>query len=145
MPRKTACGEAIQRPTGIIKSMTSRKIIPIYTSSGDLGAMLIYPFLYNTRGEWIGFATPEKEIYSVLGYYVGYLGDGPRILRKRTYDFDKPRLNPPVHVPSNINRPATMPLAPMMSELPFSVVDILEEEPHRLTTVDAGDLRQDMD
>lgn len=124
--------------------MTSRKIIPIYTTSGDLGALMIYPYVFNNRGEWIGFVTPEKEVYSVLGYYAGYLGDGPRILRKRTYDYDKPRLTVPL-APSIITRPATMPLAPLMPELPYSVIDVLEEEPHRLTTVDAGDLRQDMD
>lgn len=124
--------------------MTSRKIIPIYTTGGDLGALMIYPFLFNTRGEWIGFVTQEKDVYSVLGYYVGYLGDGPRILRKRTFDYDKPRLSPP-RAPSNITRPATVPLAPLMPELPYSVIDILEDEPQRLTTVDAGDLRQDLD
>ncbi len=124
--------------------MSNRKIIPIYTSSGDLGAMMIYPYIFNTRGEWIGFITQDKDIYSVLGHYVGYLGDGPRILRKRTYDFDKPKLDPP-RPPASITRPATMPLAPLMPELPFSVIDILDEEPNRLTTVDAGDLRQDMD
>ena len=105
--------------------MTSRKIIPIYTTSGDLGALMIYPYVFNNRGEWIGFVTPEKEVYSVLGYYAGYLGDGPRILRKRTYDYDKPRLTVP-RAPSIITRPATMPLAPLMPELPYSVIDVLE-------------------
>ena len=124
--------------------MGHRKIIPIYLSSGDLGAMMIYPFIFNTRGEWIGFVTPQKDVHSVLGHYVGYLGDGPRILRKRTYDYKKPKLSPP-RAPTNITRPATMPLAPLMPELPFSLIDILEEEPQRLTTVDAGDLREDID
>jgi hypothetical protein len=124
--------------------MASRKIIPIYKSNGELGALMIYPYLFNTRGEWIGFITEKKEIYSVIGHYVGYLGGGPRILRKRTYNYDKSKLVPP-RAPTNITRPATMPLASLMPELPFSVIDILEDEPQRLTTVDAGDLREDLD
>lgn len=124
--------------------MGHRKIIPIYLSSGDLGAMMIYPYIFNTRGEWIGFVTPKKDVHSVLGHYVGYLADGPRILRKRTYDFTKPKLTPP-RAPNNITRPATMPLAPLMPELPYSLIDILEEESNRLPTVDAGDLREDID
>ena len=103
-----------------------------------------YPYLYNISGEWIGFVTEDKEVYSVLGNYVGYLGDGPRILRSRAYSFDKPRLTPPPH-PGRITAPATVPLAPMMSELTYSTIDLLDEEPERLTTVDAGELREDMD
>jgi hypothetical protein len=124
--------------------MTNRKIIAIYTTRGDLGALMKYPYLFNISGEWIGFVNEEREVYSVLGNYVGYLADGPRILRKRAYSFDKPRLDPPEH-PGRILAPATVPLAPMMSELTYSVIDLLEEEPERLGTVDAGELREDMD
>jgi hypothetical protein len=120
------------------------KLIPIYTTSGDLGAFMAYPYIYNVMGEWIGFITAEKEVYSVLGHFVGDLADGPRILRKRTYSFDKPRLEPPPH-PKRIVAPATVPLAPMMAEVPFSLIDVLEDEPERLSTVDAGELREDMD
>ena len=38
-----------------------------------------------------------------------------------------------------------VPLAPMMAELPFSMIDILEDEPERLSTVDFDELREDMD
>lgn len=124
--------------------MSNRRIIPIYTTRGDLGALMKYPYLFNIGGEWIGFVTEEKEVYSVLGNYVGYLADGPRILRKRAYSFDKPRIDPPAR-PGRILAPATVPLAPMMSELTYSVIDLLEEEPERLATVDAGEMREDMD
>jgi hypothetical protein len=124
--------------------MTNRRLIPIYTTRGDLGALMQYPYLFNISGEWIGFINEEKEVYSVLGNYVGYLADGPRILRKRAYSFDKPRLEPPEY-PGRILVPATVPLAPMMSELTYSVIDLLEEEPERLSTVDGGELREDMD
>jgi hypothetical protein len=124
--------------------MTNGRIIPIYTTRGDLGALMKYPYLFNSIGEWIGFVTEDKEVYSVLGYYVGYLADGPRILRKRAYAFDKPKISPPAP-PGKILAPATVPLAPMMSELTYSVIDLLEEEPERLVTIDAGDLREDLD
>jgi hypothetical protein len=123
---------------------TQIRLIPIYTTSGDLGALMAYPYIYNTMGEWIGFVTAQREVYSVLGYFVGDLADGPRILRKRTYSFDKPRLEPPPQ-PSRISAPANVPLAPMMSEVPFSLIDVLEEEPEKLSTLDAGELREDMD
>jgi len=120
------------------------KLIPIYTTSGDVGAFMAYPYLYDVLGEWIGFVTPEKEVYSVLGYFVGALFDGPRIMRKKTYSFAKPRLKPPP-IPGTITVPATVPLAPLMSEIPYSLIDVLEDEPERLTTTDAGELREDLD
>jgi hypothetical protein len=33
----------------------------------------------------------------------------------------------------------------MMAELPFEVIDVLFEEPERLHTIDAGELKEDMD
>jgi hypothetical protein len=119
-------------------------LIPIYTSRGDLGAYLAYPHLYNPLGEWVGWVTSKREVYSVLGHYIGWLTNDPRILRKRTYDFLKPRLTPP-SPQRRIRVPATVPLPPMMSELPFSNIDVLEEEPERLSTIDADELREDMD
>jgi hypothetical protein len=32
----------------------------------------------------------------------------------------------------------------MMAELSYSNIDVLEDEPHRLSTLDADDLREDM-
>lgn len=122
----------------------AKKLIPIYTTSGDLGAYLIYPYLHNSLGEWIGFVTPKREVYSVLGNYVGTLTNDPRVLRRRSYDFSKPRLKPPPPQ-QRITVPATVPLAPMMAELPFSMIDVLEDEPERLSTVDFDELREDMD
>jgi hypothetical protein len=47
--------------------------------------------------------------------------------------------------PRRIIIPATTPLAPLMSELTTGLVDVLSEEPERLHTVDAGELREDLD
>lgn len=120
------------------------KLIPIYTTSGDLGAYLAYPYLYNPQGEWVGFVTPQREVYSVLGNYVGELTKDPRIVRKRSYDFSKPRLPAPASR-GRITVPATAPLAPLMPELPYTLLDVLDEEPERLGTADHADLREDMD
>ncbi len=123
----------------------TRRLIPIYTTSGDAEAFLVYPNLFNRSGEWIGWVTSEKEIYSVYGRYAGFLSDGPRILRKRAYSFDKPQQPPPKKMPRRIKVPANVPLPPMMSELSFSNIDVLEDEPERLPTIDVGELKEDMD
>lgn len=121
-----------------------RRLVPIYTTSGDLGAYLVYPYIYNPAGEWVGWVTSEREVYSALGNYIGWLNDDPRILRKRTYDFSKPRKASPMTQP-RIRVPATVPLPPMMAELSFTVIDVLEDEPERLRTADFDELREDMD
>jgi hypothetical protein len=122
----------------------ANKLIPIYTTSGDLGAYLVYPHIYNPIGEWIGYVTPDRDVYSVLGHYVGKLSNDPRILRKRSYDFSRPRQTPPPPQ-RRISVPATVPLAPMMAELSFSMIDVLDDEPERLSTIDFDELREDMD
>ncbi len=124
--------------------MSEQRVIPIYTSKGDAEAFLVYPYLYNRLGEWIGFVTADRKVYSVLGRYVGYLTDGPRIVRRRgTGSLEPPRQPPPA--PPRLLPPATVPLAPLMSELPYSLMDVLLEEPERLHTLDSGELQEDMD
>jgi hypothetical protein len=119
-------------------------IIPIYTTKGDADAFLVYPHLFNRTGDWIGFVTPKREIYSVLGDYVGTLTNDPRIVRKRATSTLKPRLKPPLP-PKRIYPPASIPLAPMMPELNHSVIDVLLDAPELLHTTDSGESRPDMD
>jgi len=119
-------------------------IIPIYTTKGDAEAFLVYPYIFNRNGDWIGFVTPQREIYSVLGDFVGTLTNDPRIVRKRATSTLKPRLKPPPR-PKKIYPPATIPLAPMMPELNHSVIDVLLDAPERLHTIDTGESRLDMD
>jgi hypothetical protein len=83
-------------------------------------------------------------VYSVLGHYVGYLTEERRILRERTPRAPKEPLEPPPE-PPRVKVPSTIPLAPMMSELTYSTVDVLLEEPERLHTLDVGELRADLD
>jgi hypothetical protein len=119
-------------------------LIPIYTTKGDAEAFLRYPYLFNRSGDWIGFVTPKREVYSVLGEYVGTLTNDPRIVGKRTTSTLSPRLKPPP-TPQRVSPAATVPLPPMMAELSYSVIDILLDAPERLHTVDSGESRQDLD
>lgn len=125
-------------------STATSVIIPLYTTKGDAEAFLVYPYLFNRQGEWVGFVTPQREIYSVLGYYVGELMPDKRITRKRSMDDEKPRLKAPPK-PQKIHIPASIPLPPMMKELPHSLIDVLEDQPERLHTIDSGEFREDMD
>lgn len=125
-------------------SSTQSKVIPLYTTRGDAEAFLCYPHLFNRNGEWIGFVTARREVYSVLGEYVGMLTDERRIVRKRSTFTLISRLAPPPR-PPKISLPATIPLPPMMPELPHSLIDVLLEAPERLHTVDTGEYREDMD
>jgi hypothetical protein len=121
------------------------KLIPIYNTVGDWEAFMLFPYLYNVIGEWVGWATTSRQVYDVEGYYVGWLTDEPRILRKRTYDRPPARRSPPPSPSERARPPATVPLPPMMAELTFEVMDVLFEEPERLHTTDTGELKQDMD
>jgi hypothetical protein len=120
------------------------KLIPLYTTKGDPEAFLLYPYLFNRNGDWIGFATANREVFSVLGEYVGMLTSERRIVRKRGTSTLMPRRTPPPR-PPKVYPPATIPLPPMMSELPHSLIDVLLEMPERLHTVDTGEYREDLD
>lgn len=124
--------------------MSQHRIIPVYSSRGEVEAFLVFPYLFNRSGEWIGTVTAQREVYSVLGAYVGFLTNDPRIVRKRSADESRPLLKV-ASPPGRLNTPATIPLAPMMSDLTHSLVDVLVEEPERLHTVDSGELRADLD
>jgi hypothetical protein len=124
--------------------MSQHRIIPIFSSRGEVEAFLVFPYLFNRNGEWIGWVTPQRDVYSVLGAYVGSLTNDPRIVRPRADDSLRARLkvSPP---PGRLTTPATLPLAPLMSDLTHSLVDVLLEEPERLHTVDSGEFREDLD
>ena len=125
-------------------TQNQQRIIPLYSSKGEVEAFLVFPYLFNRNGEWIGWITPKREVYSVMGNYVGTLTDDARIIRKRTEDELKPRMKSP-RPPGKIATPATLPLAPLMSDLTHSMIDVLQDEPDRLHTMDSGELREDMD
>lgn len=110
--------------------------IPIYTTSGDTAGFLVYPYLYGPSGEWIGWVTADRLVYSVTGRYVGWLHSDFRILRRRAGDLSHPDRNPPAR-PERFYPPATVPLPPMMAELKYETVDVLDEMPELLPVYDA--------
>jgi hypothetical protein len=125
--------------------MSPTPLIPIYTTRGDTGAFLSYPYVYSRSGEWIGLVTPQREVYSVHGHYVGELTKEPRILRKMSDSFDRPRRAMTERPSVRVSIPATVPLAPLMAELAYGMIDVLQDEPELLPSVDFGDLREDLD
>lgn len=125
------------------KRIHSKKI-PVYTTFGEFSAFMMYPFLFDPQGEWIGWISKDRSVFSVAGLYAGWLIDGPRVVRKRvngsvpvTVPISPPSIRP--------HPPATIPLPPLMSELPWNLIDVLDEQPERLHTTDAGISKADMD
>lgn len=112
------------------------RLTPIYTTSGNLGGFLQPPYIFNPQGEWIGWVTADKRVYSVHGQYVGWLNNDLRILSKRMHEFNSPRQTPPPP-PGRLVPPASVPLPPMMSELAIGVIDVLDENPELMPTLDA--------
>lgn len=106
---------------------------------------MAYPYIYSRSGEWIGLVTSQAEVYSVHGHYVGQLTTEPRILRKMADSYDRPRTKLPERPPQRIRVPPSVPLAPMMAELAYGMIDVLQDEPELMPSVDFGDLREDLD
>jgi hypothetical protein len=40
----------------------TKKTVPIYTSSGDTGGYLKYPYIFNQIGDWIGWVTEGNQV-----------------------------------------------------------------------------------
>ena len=116
-------------------------MVPIYRSDGEWVAVYENGHLFNVDGEWIGFVT-GREVFDPVGHYLGFLSDDKRLLRKRSLSRVPPRLEPPPR-PGRPRVPASMPLAPMMRELPHHLIDLFEEYPERLLFV--SETRPDMD
>jgi hypothetical protein len=125
--------------------MVSSHLTPIYNSRGDLDAFLLFPYIYNRQGEWIGWVTSDRKVYSVYGLYVGYYSHDNRILRKQSDVFGQERRKPPAAPSLHITIPAHAPLAPLMAELPFGVIDVLLEQPDLLSPIGFGEGREDLD
>jgi hypothetical protein len=113
----------------------SKKAIPIYTTSGNTGGYLCFPYIFNQIGDWIGWVTEDNQVYSVYGRYVGWLNKDNRILRRRADDFQKKDQQAPP-TPARLLPPATVPLPPMMAELKYETVDVLEDMPELMPRLD---------
>jgi hypothetical protein len=99
---------------------------PIYSTAGDWVALLHDGWLYDTRGEWIAWLDGQ-DVYTRDGMYVGFVSGDGRLLRERIRRQRPLRPVPPG--PERLRPPATVPLAPLFSELPWKLEDVFEEEP----------------
>jgi hypothetical protein len=114
----------------------------IFDTYGDWHATKIGDALYSTRGEYIGYVEGQ-DVYKRDGEWVGRLSRDGRILRKRTERRRGFHPNPPPVPPKPARLPARAPLPPMMAELDYSTIDVLDEEPDIFRRI--SDLRPDMD
>lgn len=99
---------------------------PIYSTAGEWVALIEGNLIYDTLGEWIAWLD-GKDVYTRDGEWVGFLSDDGRVLRERIRK-QRP-LRPAPQAPPKIKPPATVPLPPMFTELPWNLVDVFEEEP----------------
>jgi hypothetical protein len=119
---------------------------PLYTSRGQWAGMLVDGHLYNMRGEWIGWVERDGSVFSVSGVYVGQLAHDMRVLSKHAWhEMTRPRRTSPSRPPLKITLPSHAPLPPLMAELSHDTVDVLDECPERLHTLDADPDAKDLD
>lgn len=115
-------------------------MVPIYRSDGEWVAVYHRGHVFNIDGEWLGFVV-GREVYDTQGRYLGYFSEDKRLLRRRRPP-EKIRIDPPPR-PSPPRVPASVPLAPVFSELTFSTLDVFQEDPDRFRYV--SETRPDMD
>lgn len=116
-------------------------MVPIYRSNGEWVAVYDKGHVYNCDKEWIGFVH-GRNVFDPSGLYLGFLSDDRRLLRSRSRPSDRLHRKPPPR-PERPELPATMPLAPMLSALPYHLIDMFEEYSERLTFV--SETRPDME
>jgi len=114
---------------------------PIYRSDGEWVAVYMDGNIFNIDGEWLGFVS-GREVFDSAGQYLGFISDDKRLLRKRSLSERPPRLHPPPR-PERPRLLTSMPLAPLMRNLPHNIIDMFEEFPERLIYV--SETRPDMD
>jgi hypothetical protein len=114
---------------------------PIYRSDGEWVAVYERGHLFTTDGEWLGFVA-GRRVFSTAGEYLGFLSDDRRLLRRRHVEEDLPRRPVPPR-PTAPQIPISVPLAPLLRELPFHIIDVFEEEGGRLLFV--SETRPDME
>jgi len=115
-------------------------MIPIYRTDGEWVAVYEKGHIFDIDGEWIGKVV-GREVYGPTGHYLGFLSDDKRLLRRRTR-VRKPQIKVPDR-PKRPRIPVSMPLAPLMRELPHHLIDLFEEYGKRLPFV--TDLLPDME
>ena len=98
----------------------------IFDTRGDVHGIKLGEFLYDMRGEYIGFVRGEIfDVFTLYGEWIGNLVPDGRIVRKRTVDRppllkERPPRQPKIRVTARV------PLPPMTSDLGFDRIDVLE-------------------
>ncbi|MDX2160642.1 MAG: hypothetical protein SF162_04890 [bacterium] len=99
----------------------------IYNTAGDWLATKMGIYLFDTRGDYIGFVLNDvHDVYTASGEWIGNLYPDGRIVRKRNYD----RLPLLKKLPPKPTKPAKMPVRAPLQQLPadlgFDKIDVLE-------------------
>ncbi|CAG0957831.1 MAG: hypothetical protein IAE83_20515 [Anaerolinea sp.] len=109
------------------------KPIFIYNTAGDWHGTIVGGYIFDPRGDCIGFVQEEgkdKSVYTFDGEWVGNVSKDGRILRKRAGSKRGLHPNPPAKLktkPSTL--PGRAPLPPQNAEIGYDTVDVLEEDP----------------
>ncbi|GEM_PF-391242 len=99
----------------------------IYTTGGDWIATKFGYFIFDQRGDYIGFVMNDiHDVYTTSGEWIGNLWSDGRIIRKRTYQRQPLLKKLPPKPPKPTNLPSRSPLARTPGELGFDKVDVLE-------------------
>lgn len=114
---------------------------PIYRTDGAWVGVYDEGHVFSIDGEWIGFVV-GRQVFDPNGVYLGFLSDDRRLLRKRVLQ-ESPRRRTPPDSPERPQIPASMPLAPLLRELPFHIIDVFEEYEDELMYI--SETRPDME
>lgn len=99
----------------------------IWSTSGEWMASLVDGHLWDPAGVWIGWVEGEN-VYKADGEWIGRLHTDYRILRRRRAE-PKPLHGDIPDTPPKPVLPSRPPLPPMFVEMPFSIYDVMEEDP----------------
>ncbi len=113
----------------------------IWTTSGDWVATRVDNCIWDLTRNWVAWVDGQ-DVYSTDGEWIGTLSRDSRILRQRAAIRKPLRTDIPAR-PLVPDLPGRAPLPPMFAELPFSTIDVLEEEPDIFKRI--SDMRPDMD
>lgn len=114
---------------------------PIYRTNGEWVAIYDEGHVFSVSGEWLGFVA-GRDVFDPSGEYLGFLSDDRRLLRKRNPRISKSKKARPTR-PERPRIPSRMPLAPLMRELPYHIIDVFEEYSERLVFI--SETRPDME
>ncbi len=116
----------------------------IFDTRGDWRATTLQGYIFDTRGEYIGFIRGEDhDVYTAIGEWIGNLISDGRIVRGRNYERRPLVKDMPPKPAKPTNLPARAHLPPMFAELGYNKVDVLEWDEEVFKRV--SDMLSDMD